>query len=130
MELYRWAVLLAWRRRLEKCADNNEGHNGRNMRVLSVGGEDNVKGITPTEWWTYWCRAWVLEERDEVTDSRRALTVEGWERRFDLKSWAISRTRRWKSSLQVRSSVDDVVELTKTKTVAGAPDNLPDLLRH
>ena len=35
-----------------------------------------------------------------------AMMAEDWKRRSDLKSWAISRTRRWKGSLRRRSSVD------------------------
>ena len=64
----------------------------------------------------------VLEERDEVglgrlceTSARRsggedgpwsAMTADDWKRRSVLKSWAISRTRRWNGSLRMRSSVD------------------------
>ena len=40
------------------------------------------------------------------TDSWRAPMADDWKRRSDLKSWAISRTRRWKGSLRMRSSVD------------------------
>ena len=38
--------------------------------------------------------------------SCRAITADDSKRRSVLKSWAISRTRRWKGSLRIRSSVD------------------------
>ena len=34
------------------------------------------------------------------------MTAELWKRRSVLKSWAISRTRRWKGSFLIKSSVD------------------------
>ena len=34
------------------------------------------------------------------------MTADDWNRRSVLKSWAISRTRRWKGSFRMRSSVD------------------------
>ena len=36
----------------------------------------------------------------------RAPMAADWKRRSVLKSWAISRTNRWKGSLRIRSSVD------------------------
>uniref|UniRef100_A0A803JJE6 Core Histone H2A/H2B/H3 domain-containing protein n=1 Tax=Xenopus tropicalis TaxID=8364 RepID=A0A803JJE6_XENTR len=36
----------------------------------------------------------------------RAITAELWNLRSVLKSWAISRTRRWKGSLRISNSVD------------------------
>jgi len=39
-------------------------------------------------------------------DSWRASTEDPWKRRFFLKSWAISRQRRWKGNLRIRRSVD------------------------
>mgnify|MGYP007048366038 FL=1 len=41
---------------------------------------------------------WLLNIQDGM--------AELWKRRSVLKSWAISRTRRWKGSLRMRSSVD------------------------
>merc|ERR1719397_2169203 len=38
--------------------------------------------------------------------SCRAITAELWNLRSVLKSWAISRTRRWKGSLRISNSVD------------------------
>mgnify|MGYP001093485791 CR=1 FL=1 len=32
--------------------------------------------------------------------------ADDWNRRSDLKSWAISRTSRWKGSFRIKSSVD------------------------
>ena len=45
-----------------------------------------------------------LQEASEA--SCRATTADDWKRRSVLKSCAISRTRRWKGSLRISSSVD------------------------
>ena len=46
----------------------------------------------------------VLKQTDQITLAR--LLQNHWKRRSVLKSCAISRTRRWKDSLQISSSVD------------------------
>ena len=45
-----------------------------------------------------------LQEASEA--SWRAATAVDWNRKSVLKSWAISRTRRWKGSFRIKSSVD------------------------
>ena len=42
----------------------------------------------------------------ELRWQQSAVTALPWKRRSVLKSWAISRTRRWNGSLRIRSSVD------------------------
>ena len=64
----------------------------------------------------------VLEEADEVSLGRllRARMAEDWNLRSVLKSWAISRTRRWKGSLRMRSSVDFwYLRISRRATVPG-----------
>merc|ERR1712091_409286 len=52
--------------------------------------------------------------------SWRARTAEPWKRRSPLKSWAISRTRRWNGSLRMRSSVDFwYLRISRRATVPG-----------
>ncbi|KAF8662187.1 hypothetical protein HU200_056384 [Digitaria exilis] len=47
--------------------------------------------------------AWMAQRL--VSSKRPTSTAWLWKRRSVLKSWAISRTRRWKGSLRIRSSV-------------------------
>ena len=52
--------------------------------------------------------------------SCRATTADDWKRRSVLKSWAISRTRRWNGSLRIRSSVDFwYLRISRRATVPG-----------
>jgi len=46
--------------------------------------------------------------------------ADDWKRRSDLKSWAISRTRRWNGSFRMRSSVDFwYLRISRRATVPG-----------
>merc|ERR1719361_579959 len=52
--------------------------------------------------------------------SWRARMALDWKRRSFLKSWAISRTRRWNGSLRMRSSVDFwYLRISRSATVPG-----------
>jgi hypothetical protein len=52
--------------------------------------------------------------------SCRAMMACDWKRRSVLKSWATSRTRRWKGSLRIRSSVDFwYLRISRSATVPG-----------
>lgn len=46
------------------------------------------------------------ETRYASEASWRAITADDWNRKSVLKSWAISRTNRWKGSFRIKSSVD------------------------
>eukprot|EP00223_Ostreococcus_mediterraneus_P005934 CAMPEP_0179696502 /NCGR_PEP_ID=MMETSP0936-20121108/6901_1 /TAXON_ID=548131 ORGANISM="Ostreococcus mediterraneus, Strain clade-D-RCC2573" /NCGR_SAMPLE_ID=MMETSP0936 /ASSEMBLY_ACC=CAM_ASM_000574 /LENGTH=98 /DNA_ID=CAMNT_0021569455 /DNA_START=127 /DNA_END=420 /DNA_ORIENTATION=+ len=49
-----------------------------------------------------------------------ANTAEDWNRKSVLKSWAISRTKRWNGSLRIKSSVDFwYLRISRSATVPG-----------
>merc|ERR1719187_2927396 len=52
------------------------------------------------------------------------MTAELWNLRSVLKSWAISRTRRWKGSLRISSSVDFWYLLISLRATVPGPDFL------
>jgi len=62
--------------------------------------------VTRLAWMAHRLVSSKRETRYASTDSWRAPMADDWNRRSDLKSWAISRTNRWKGSFRIKSSVD------------------------